>query len=905
MQIVHPSLPNERPETKRVSSQSSGPLRVCAWLLFVVAAACQFLAVPSRAQEVQPTSPSLELSRPIRPWEFLPVTGTRAALFGNESGQMEAWIYPLKLLRDFRLIFHEGDHAIPAEVLARTIIVHPESATIVYSSDTFTVRETFFVPVKEQGAVISFDIQTEQPLEIEARFVRDFQLEWPAAIGGAFIEWDKNLHAFVLSEETRKLVGIVGSPTASEPGMEFDTNYFASDADTIRLGVTNKGKDQKLIVIAGSMNGHAEAEATYRHLLEDHEELREESAKYYEDYLNDTVNVALPDEKLQQAYDWSRISVLQGMVANPYLGTGIVAGYRTSGESARPGYAWFFGRDAMWTSFALNSVGDFADTRTALDFVSKFQREDGKIPHEISQTASLVDWFKKFQYGYASADATPLYIIAMNDYVVQSGDVDFAKQKWDSLWKAYQFLKSTYDSEGFPQNFGVGHGWVEGGPLLPVKTELYQTGLGTVALGALANLADATGHGDVSGSLRQEFDQHRPLIEKAFWLPEKNRYAFALDREGKPVDELSVLATVPMWFGLLDEHNAAATITQLADSDHQSDWGMRIISDRASRFSGGGYHFGSVWPLFTGWASVGEYRYHRALPAYENLRANALLALDGSLGHVTEVLSGDVYEPLSTSSPHQIWSAAMVVSPILRGMLGLSVDAKTDTVTFSPHVPADWRQFSVRNIRVGKSRLRLCYTAKPESISLEADCVGDTPCNIAFKPAISLRAHVAAVTSGPAESRRTIPFHVTANDDDKHVEIETKGSSKSVITIRLSDNFGVTYNSTLPPLGSASKDLRILSQTWSAGHDILTIEVAGASGQTYDLILTNSMGNASAKGAILFQVEGGVHFFTEDGVHQIMIRFPDDNSGQYTHRRVVLHFAVLPTQVPQKAKPGT
>ncbi len=659
-------------------------------------------------------SAHLELSRPIRPWEFLPVTGTRAALFGNESGQMEAWIYPLKLLRDFRLVFHEGDHAIPAEVLARTITVRPESATIVYSSDTFTVRETFFVPVKEQGAVISFDIQTEQPLEIEARFVRDFQLEWPAAIGGTFIEWDKNLHAFALSEETRKFVGLVGSPTAAEPGMEFETNYFDSQANTIRLGVTNKGKDQKLIVISGSMNGHAEAEATYRHLLEDHEELRQESAKYYEDYLRDTVSVSLPDAQLQQAYDWSRISVLQGMVTNPYLGTGLVAGYRTSGESARPGFAWFFGRDSMWTSFALNSVGDFADTRTAIDFVSKFQREDGKIPHEISQTASLVDWFKKFQYGYASADATPLYIIAMNDYVAQSGDVDFAKQKWDSLWKAYQFLRSTYDSQGFPQNFGIGHGWVEGGPLLPVQTELYQTRTRCRRVGRACESGGRNRPRRFERSTRQEFEQHRPLIEKAFWLPDKKRYAFALDREGKPVDELSVLATVPMWFGLLDEHNADATITQLADSDHQSDWGMRIISDRASRFSGGGYHFGSVWPLFTGWASVGEYRYHRAIPAYENLRANALLALDGSLGHVTEVLSGDVYQPLSTSSPHQIWSAAMVVSPILRGMLGLSSDAKTKTVTFSPHVPADWTSFSVRNVRVGDSRLNLTYTAKPE-----------------------------------------------------------------------------------------------------------------------------------------------------------------------------------------------
>ena len=107
---------------------------------------------------------------------------------------------------------------------------------------------------------------------------------------------------------------------------------------------------------------------------------------------------------------------------------------------------------------------------------------------------------------------------------------------------------------------------------------------------------------------------------------------------------------------------------------------MRIISGEAAQYSGGGYHYGSVWPLFTGWASVGEYRYHHEHAAYANLRANALLALDGSPGHVTEVLSGDYYQPLSTSSPHQIWSAAMVVSPILRGMFGLSIDMEKHIV---------------------------------------------------------------------------------------------------------------------------------------------------------------------------------------------------------------------------------
>src|SRR5207302_4648463 len=82
-------------------------------------------------------------------------------------------------------------------------------------------------------------------------------------------------------------------------------------------------------------------------------------------------------------------------------------------------------------------------------------------------------------------------------------------------------------------------------------------------------------------------------------------------KNDQKVDEPSVLATVPMWFGLPSEADATPMIQQLAGLDHQTDWGMRIISANSPKFSGGGYHYGSVWPLFTGWASVAEYRYHQ------------------------------------------------------------------------------------------------------------------------------------------------------------------------------------------------------------------------------------------------------------------------------------------------------
>jgi GH15 family glucan-1,4-alpha-glucosidase len=823
---------------------------------------------------------SLELSRPVRTWEFLSAVGTRAGLLGNEAGRMEAWVYPLKLLRDFRLQFHTEGRVLPAETLARTLITRPESSTIVYTSDTFSVRETFFVPVNEPGAIISLEVETELPLEIEARFLRDFQLEWPGALGGTYSFWDKDQRAFFLGEETKKFAALVGSPTATEERREYQTNYSESALNSFLLGVTNKGRDTKLIVLSGSLEGRPPAEATYKKLTAGYTELLRTSAEYYNKYLNETLSVELPDAQIQQAYNWSRISMLQGIVSSPFLGTGLVAGYRTSGESQRPGFAWYFGRDSMWTSLALNAEGDFATTRTALQFVSKYQREDGKIPHEIAQAATFVPWFKDFPYGYASADATPLYIIAMNDYVTESGDVAFAKEKWDSISKAYQFLRSTYDPQGFPKNFGVGHGWVEGGPLLPVETEFYHGGLGVEALRALGNLARLTGQDARGTELAQDFEKQIKKLNDEFWLTGKQRYAFALGTDGKPVDEASVLATVPMWFGLTDEKNSSAMITQLAGPDHQTDWGMRIISNRSPKFSGGGYHYGSVWPLFTGWASVGEYRYHRPQPAYDNLRANALLALDGSLGHVTEVLSGDYYQPLSTSSPHQIWSAAMVVSPLLRGMFGLATDAKAATVIFAPHLPADWNSLAIDNLCIGENKLQLNFTRSAEGIFLEAGrTAGAGESTIEFRPAVSLRATVQkAELNG-----KPLAFRVETNDEDQHVIVRFPVSEgQKFVRIIVANDFGVTSTAALPPLGSPSTGLRILSETWSASHDQLTLDVSGSARTRYQLSVWNA--------AQIERVEGA-ELKKKAEVSTLALQIPSSASEPYAQTKIVIHFS--------------
>lgn len=857
---------------------------ICASVL--VSGTSVSLIANGQAPATQPdNAPSIELVRAARPWEFVDAVGTRSALLGNESGNLEAWVYPLKILRNFHLRFKVDKKTLDARALARSVRVRPESTTIVYAWDTFSVKETLFAPVHEPGAVVQIEIDAARPIEVEAVFDRDFQLEWPGAMGGSDIEWNQALHAFSLTEDQHRFTALIGSPSAVEFHQELSTNYTAAKENSFELGVAAPGKTTQVIVIAASFQGLPPVNATYSKLSSSYPQLLTESADYYSNYLHEQIQLELPDSSLQQAYEWAQISVLQGLVTNPFLGTGLVAGYDISGEDQRPGYAWFFGRDALWTSLALDAEGDFTTTRTALQFLSKYQRSDGKITHEIAQGASFVPWFDTMPYAWAAADATPLFIVAMDDYVRRSGDTAFAKEEWDNIWRAHQFVASTYDGNGFPKNDGIGHGWVEGGPLLPVRSELYQACVALESLRSLADLAHVLGKEQEHAALAADFKNGRLALNKAFWIEASSRYAFALDGKGEQVDTPSVLSTVPMWFGMLDEEKAQAMIGLLDGPQAQTDWGMRIIPANHPKYEAAGYHSGTVWPLFTGWASVGEYRYHEALPAYANLRSNALLTFDGSLGHVAEVLSGNYYQTLASASPHQIWSSAMVISPLLTGLFGLDVEALTHHLSFSPHIPADWSRFAIRHVRMGSCELNLRYGKSVDRMTLEIERVAGTGCSVDFSPALSLRTQVTeAALNGHA-----VPFHMQANTLDRHVSIhvdlDDKTNKPALLTILLRNDFGLIEQSDLPSLGSTSQGLRIVSESWNTSRDTLTLEVASAANGSYNLKVWNPDQITTVDGGRLLRAdEGDLHTAT------LQITVQADKDGSYFHRTVAIHF---------------
>lgn len=808
------------------------------------------------------TAGDLSLEHRTHAGTFFDVLGRRAAVFGYEHRGFEAWTYPLKILEDFRLSFSLEGYPldVPAEDLLTSATVRPEATIFTYSHAAFRVRQIIFVPIDEPAIVMLLDVSTTLPIRISAAFRPRLRLMWPAGAMTPYVSWNEGEHVYVLTEESRRFAGVIGSPSGQDVSL---MPYQEEPRDVpIRFVIEATPKqaaDSYIpIVIAGSAQGADHATATWRRVLGSIRGLHDQTVAHYRALAARTTTIDTPMDQVDAAFAWAKVGIDKGLVTNPLLGTGLVAGFRTSGESERPGFAWFFGRDALWTVLASTSIGDFDTVRTALSFLQKFQRDDGKIPHEISQSASLIPWFTDYPYAWASADATPLYIIAHADYWRASGDLDFVKRNWESIKKAYRFTSATdTDANGLIENTSFGHGWVEGGALYPPHEEIYMQGLWVEALSSLAEMAEAMGDSSLASASRSAAERTRAAAEKTYWLSDRGFYAFAtqkprvkpgdaepgpnretrqkrLDQLSKKslIDEDTVLPAVALWWGTLDDGRAQSEIDHIGSGAMATDWGARIISNRSQLYDPLSYHYGSVWPLFTGWAAMGAYRYGRPHVGYQALMATALLTEQGALGYVTELLSGDFNSAFGRSSHHQVWSEAMVVTPALRGLLGIETSAAGREIRFAPQLPADWDRVAARNVAVGGARydLTLERAGGRDVVKITRRTGSSAPVRVTVAPALPLDAQVRAVTV----NGRAAKFEVKRIGDVQRADVSADLTAPTTeIVYSYDEGTEVYVEREAPAPGAINQGLRVIRSRAGAGGLQLTIE--GLGGRSYAL----------------------------------------------------------------------
>jgi glycogen debranching enzyme len=659
----------------------------------------------------QPSQPTISTN--IMAQRPFSVIGPRGALLGQQDGSFEAWIFPWKILSHMRITAEMKDYAVPIDVneQAATIDVQPGHTTITFSHANFTVRETLFAPQQAPdgaGALAFYQIQAVRPMDLTFSFTPEMLRMWPALSDDrSSPEWVKAGQSgfYVLHLNFPDHAAAIAMPTATNgilaPYQERPKNYplqFVIHFDP----ATDGDKLYPLLMTTGESAATSTTSALAARLeaLDNgFQELYRGTQKHFEEFTAQHLSIDTPDQKLNQAFAWAEVAIdqLRVQTTPSHAETALVAGFFTSGDSARPGFGWYFGRDALWTLYAVNSYGDYQLTRDELNFLFKRQSPAGKMIHEWAQTADLVDW-KSLPYAYASADANPLLLMASNDYLKVSGDREFIQKNWEALVRTWTFETShDSDGDGIYENT-EGSGWVESWPPGMPHQEIYLAALDQQASTAMAELARATGHTELAQQAALRASKIGAAIEKEYLLPGGGFYAFSRNANGSVDSSPTIFPAVASWDGSYQLHHAQPMFDRWAGQEFSTDWGTRDLSPTVSFFDPISYHQGTVWPLYTGWVAVSEYRNGRSLSGYAHLMQNADLTWAQDPGAVTELLSGQFFAPLGRSTSHQLWSSAMVISPVLRGLFGLEWDAAGNKLTITPSLPAEWDRATLRHV---------------------------------------------------------------------------------------------------------------------------------------------------------------------------------------------------------------
>jgi hypothetical protein len=783
----------------------------------------------------------IALTRAARPGTPFDKVGRRFAILGHENGAIEAWAYPLKLFRNFELSFYIGSSTDPIRSadIVRWISVSPEVTTLTYVFQSFTIRAHYIAAIEEPGALLLLEVDGTEPMTIVCSFLPVLQPMWPAGIGGQYAYWDEKAHAYLISEPTRKNHGYVGSPAAS--GMSYTPAHMLSDVpNQFRISLPSpdsvRGKFIP-IVMAGGKGPRDSVRAVYDRLLASPERYYREAREHYRLLRNSSCRIVTPEPQLNLAYEWAKVAYDNLFVSNPDLGYGMVAGLAPSGTSGRPGFGWFFGGDTFINAFSLNSTGAFGAVRDAIRFTQKWQREDGKMAHELSQAAGYLNWFTDYPYGYIHGDTSPFYIAATEDYYRWTADTAFVRKSWPSLVRAYEWSRSTdLDGDGLMDNRKAGLGASEYGALTEVQSDIYTAAVWIRAARAMGTLAAAVGDTTMFAGASGIAARATAAFHGKFWDAERGQYAYAFDRNGRHVDVLSPWSSVGLMWEFGQPEASRKTIERLNSADLTTDWGTRSISVKHRLFEPLNYNYGAVWPFLTSWVAAAQYRHHYGLQGYASLMASVRHTFDNALGSVTEVFSGSHNTWPQEAVAHQGFCSAGVVLPFVRGMLGIEPDAPHRTVTFAPQLPANWEEVAVTDLRVGPAICSFLYTRSPRRITLRG--ISSDSLTLVFAPVLSPSAKIGHVRVG-----------------GKPCEADVRRHSLSVqpaITTAIRDSFAVEidYESAielLPPVvetrtGDPNAGVKIVSSVWKDGRLTLTLEGLAGTSSRIPLLLQNPGG---------------------------------------------------------------
>lgn len=404
------------------------------------------------------------------------------------------------------------------------------------------------------------------------------------------------------------------------------------------------------------------------------------------------------------------------------------------------GAPWFmalFGRDSLLTAW----MGLGLDPRLAVNTLRTLARlqgsrvdplteeEPGRILHEVRLGAEAALALGGGTTYYGTADATPLFVMLLAEldrwgalpgadrasllaaadramtWILEYGDAD-----GDGFVEYRRHTDRGLVNQGWKDSFdGVTHadGHLASPPIALCEVQ----GYAYAAFQARAFLAEGDGDTVCAQQWRRRAARLKTAFNQAFWMPEQQAFAMALDGAKQKVDAIASNMGHCLWTGIVDVDKAAAVAAHLTGPMLNSGFGVRTLATDMTAYNPMSYHNGSVWPHDTAIVIAGLARYGFV----DETQQVALGLLDASEyfgGRLPELFCGfsraDFAPPVPypTSCSPQAWAAASS-RLVLRSLLGFYPDIPHGQVRLSPMVPERLLPVRLENVPLAGTRVNV------------------------------------------------------------------------------------------------------------------------------------------------------------------------------------------------------
>jgi glycogen debranching enzyme len=368
--------------------------------------------------------------------------------------------------------------------------------------------------------------------------------------------------------------------------------------------------------------------------------------------------------------------------------------------------------------------------------------QPGKILHEMRAGEMAALHEVPFGLYYGSVDSTPLFVLLAGAYVERTGDEKTLRE----LWPAIEAALGWIDGPGDPDRDGfieyrreteqglANQGWKDSydaifhadGRLAEGHIALAEVqGYVFAAKRSAARCARRLGHAELARKLDAEATRLAERFETAFWCPEIETYALALDGAKAPCRVRTSNAGQVLFTGIARPDRAAVVARGLMQTRFNSGWGIRTVAKGEARYNPMSYHNGSIWPHDNSLIAIGFSRYGFAQSVDQLFNGLFKAATYMDLRRLPELFCGFQrqrgYGPTlyPVACAPQAWASATPFT-LLEAALGLEFDpGKGEIRLRNPRLPSFVDEVTLRNLRLDPASVDLRVRRHKDAVSLD------------------------------------------------------------------------------------------------------------------------------------------------------------------------------------------